>query len=137
MKNKGAIIGMIVIVAALVFSGSAFQANLVNYLPFAQARAAKGETVQVMGAPEPGTMNYADGTLRFTLREEKTGELMAATYKGPKPEDMDTASQAGSKIGAEGAYDPATQTFIADKLMIKCPSKYKGGGATQRNYGGA
>ena len=137
MKNKGAIIGVLVIVAALAFSATAFKSSLVNYIPFPDAMKATDTTVQVMGAPVQGTMIY-DGVahaLRFLLRDDRSRTL-PVVYHGPKPEDMDSASAKGTKIAVQGTYDPAQRQFVADKLLVKCPSKYNGtGGPQERSYG--
>lgn len=127
MKNKGAVFGLMVIVAALAFSAFAFKGSLVNYVPFSDAMKATDTTVQVMGAPVAGTMAY-DNTvhaLRFTLRDDQ-GQTLPVVFKGPKPEDLDTAMTKATKITAQGTYDPKQGVFAADNLLVKCPSKYQG-----------
>lgn len=133
--NKGAIIGLAVIVAALVFGANTFKNSLVTYVPFADALKATQTTVQVMGAPVQGSMIYddIDHALHFILRDAQ-GQTLPVIYHGPKPEDMDSASAAGSKIAVQGTYNPAQREFIADKLLVKCPSKYNGG-TQERSYG--
>ena len=66
---------------------------------------------------------------------DDAGRLMPVTYKGPKPEDLDSAFSKAVAIGATGTYDPAQHVFVADKLLVKCPSKYQGQ-TTDRSYGG-
>lgn len=137
MKNKGAVIGLVIIIAALTFSAVAFKNNLVNSVPFAEAMKATDSDVQVMGAPVAGTMAY-DSTIHaqcFTMRETATGQMLPVTYKGPKPEDLDSAFSKAVAINATGTYDPAQRVFVADKLLVKCPSKYQGQ-TTDRSYGG-
>ena len=137
MKNKGAVIGLVIIVAALAFSAVAFKNNLVNAVPFAEAIRATDSDVQVMGAPVAGTLNY-DTTihaLSFTLRD-KAGAMLPVVYKGPKPDDLDSAMSKAVAINAQGTYDPAQRAFVADNLLVKCPSKYQGQGTTERSYGG-
>lgn len=136
MKNKGAVIGLVIIIAALTFSAVAFKNNLVNAVPFAEAMKATESDVQVMGAPVAGTMVYDSSThsLNFTMRDA-SGQLLPVTYKGPKPEDLDSAMSKAIAINATGTYDPAQRVFVADKLLVKCPSKYQGQ-TTDRSYGG-
>ena len=137
MKNKGAVVGLIIIVAALGFSAVAFKNNLVNAVPFAQAIKATDSDVQIMGAPIAGTLNY-DQTLhalRFALRDT-SGRTMPIVYKGPKPEDLDTAMSKAVAINATGTYDPKQRVFVAETLLVKCPSKYQGQETTERRYGG-
>ena len=138
MKNKGAAIGLGIIVGALAFSAVAFKNNLVNAVPFAEAVRATGSDVQIMGAPLAGTMNYDNDThaLRFVMRETTSGRTLPVIYKGPKPDDLDSAMSKAVAINAQGTYDPAQQAFIADNLLVKCPSKYQGQAATERSYGG-
>lgn len=136
MKNKGAVIGLIIIIGALAFSAVAFKNNLVNAVPFAEAMRATDSDVQVMGAPVAGTMNYDSSAhaLRFTIREKSTNQMMPVVYKGPKPDDLDSAMSKAVAINAQGTYDPAQGAFVADNLLVKCPSKYQG--TTERSYGG-
>jgi len=132
MKRKGAIVGLIVIVAALAFSAHAFKTALISYVPFADARNAGDTTVQIMGAPF-GKMRYSGGALYFSIRDEH-GSTMPVVFHGPKPDDLDTAMDKATKIGAQGTFDRKTQQFMADSLQVKCPSKYDGA-PTTRDYG--
>lgn len=133
MKNKGAIIGLIIIVAALAFSALAFKNNLVNAVPFAEAMKATDSDVQIMGAPVKDTMIY-DTALRFDLKDT-SGAVMHVVYQGPKPEDLDSAMNKAVAINAQGTYDAKQHVFVADNLLVKCPSKYQGQGASERSYG--
>ena len=137
MKNKGAVIGLIVIVAALGFSAVAFKNNLVNAVPFSEAVKATDSDVQIMGAPVAGTMNYDQSAhaLCFDLRDP-AGQVLHVGYKGPKPEDLDTAMRKAVGINATGTYDPKQSVFVAETLLVKCPSKYQGQETTERRYGG-
>jgi cytochrome c-type biogenesis protein CcmE len=137
MKNKGAIFGLIIIVAALAFSAVAFKNNLVNAVPFQEAMRATDSDVQIMGAPAAGTMAYDSSlhALRFSMRDT-SGQMMPVVYKGPKPDDLDSAMSKAVAINATGTYDPNQHVFVADTLLVKCPSKYQGQGTTDRSYGG-
>ena len=136
MKNKGAAIGLVVIVGALAFSAVAFKNNLVNAVPFSEAILATDSDVQVMGAPMQGTMSSDTSlhALRFTMRDA-SGQTLPIVYKGPKPDDLDSAMSKAVAINAQGTYDPTQKAFIADNLLVKCPSKYQGQGTTERSYG--
>lgn len=134
MKHKGAIIGLVIIVAAVIFCAVTFKGSLMNLVPFADARAATDANVQIMGAPVSGTMNYTDGALRFAMRDER-GEIMPVVFKGPKPDDLDTAMSKASKITAQGCYNKTQGAFVADNLLVKCPSKYQSSpGGDERSY---
>ncbi len=137
MKNKGAVLGLVIIVAALAFSATAFKGALINYVPFAEAARATDTTVQIMGAPVAGTMQYdmASHALRFTMRDTQ-GAVMPVVFHGPKPEDLDTAMSKASRITAQGSYSPQQGAFLAENLLVKCPSKYQGTGVagSDRSY---
>lgn len=135
MKKTGALIGLVIIVAVLAFSAVTFKTSLINYVPFREAMAATDSNVQIMGAPVNGTMAYADGELHFSMRENGTNAVMPVVFKGPKPDDLDTAMTKAAKITAQGTYSKTQQVFEADNLLVKCPSKYQG--TTERSYGKA
>jgi cytochrome c-type biogenesis protein CcmE len=139
MRPTGLIIGVVIIIACLVFSAKLFKSSLINYVPFAEAREATGQTVQIMGAPAAGTMAYDSNehALHFALLDE-SGQRMPVVFKGPKPDDLDTAMTKATKITAQGSYSPSTATFVAENLLVKCPSKYKGSNDNgERSYGKA
>ena len=60
---------------------------------------------------------------------------MHVVYQGPKPEDLDSAMSKAVAINATGTYDAKQGAFVADTLLVKCPSKYQGQGTTDRSYG--
>ena len=55
----------------------------------------------------------------FSISDEETGETMLVRYKGVKPDNFDEAYH----VVAIGKY--TGDAFAADKLLIKCPSKYE------------
>ena len=127
MKVKaGPIAGLVVIAASLAFGGAAFVRNLTPYLPFAEARAATG-TVQVMGALDKTSVQLVEGGLRFTLIEKGTGARMPVVFGHTKPANFMMAIE----ITAIGRYEG--DAFHADKLLVKCPSKYQG--TETKSYG--
>jgi cytochrome c-type biogenesis protein CcmE len=85
---------------------------------------AADRTVQVAGALEKGSSAYdlESDHLRYTLRDEQKGELLRVRYAGLKPANFEDAIS----IVAIGRWDGATEEFDADKLLVKCPSKYQG-----------
>ncbi|MGO8670049.1 MAG: cytochrome c maturation protein CcmE [Capsulimonadaceae bacterium] len=133
--SSGKLIGMSIIVACLGGSAVLFKQSLIDYVPFAQAARATDTTVQIMGAPVSGSMFYDDAAhmLHFNLADG-AGAVMPVVYRGPKPEDLDTAAAKATKITAQGTYDPRSHTFVADNLLVKCPSKYQGNPDQERSY---
>ncbi len=124
MSKKGYyLLGMVLLLAFAGFSASAFKETLTPYVPYETAR--KGDrVVQVAGALEKGSSSYVakEESLYFTLKEPKTQENLRVRYKGVKPGNFEDAIS----IVAIGRYDQATREFEADKLLVKCPSKYQG-----------
>lgn len=122
-RNRYYLLGGVLLVAFAGFALSSFQESLTPYVSYQQAMAAD-RTVQVAGALEQGSSSYdlESENLRFTLRDEKSGDLMPVRYAGLKPANFEEAIS----IVAIGRWDAATEEFHADKLLVKCPSKYQG-----------
>ena len=134
--KAGPIIGIVVIVAAIVYGAVSFKQSLVAYVPFkdAMASADSGRTVQVIGALVQGKTHYdlSSGSLQFQIQEASTSLVMPVVFKSPKPDNFDAAA----KVTAIGHYDPASASFEADNLLVKCPSKYADQkDAPTRSYG--
>ncbi len=134
-KSHLYILGTVLILAFAGFALASFQQSLTPYVPFEQARATD-RVVQVAGGLVQGSSSYDTGTssLHFTLVDEETGETMPVRYEGLKPANFEDAVS----IVAIGSYSPQAGDFEADKLLVKCPSKYQGleeeGGET-KSYG--
>jgi cytochrome c-type biogenesis protein CcmE len=120
--KKSYIIGAIIIVAALVLAMFSFKSTLTPYISIAEAKAS-GQQAQVAGILVPGTarIDQANQALIFALKEPD-GEQMTVHYTKAKPANFDNAD----KIVTIGHFDNEKQLFIADELLVKCPSKYKG-----------
>lgn len=122
-RNRYYLLGGVLLVAFAGFALSSFQESLTPYVSYQQAMAAD-RTVQVAGGLEQGSSDYdlESENLRFTLRDEQSGDLMPVRYAGLKPANFEDAIS----IVAIGRWDAATEEFHADKLLVKCPSKYQG-----------
>ena len=108
---------------ALAFIGfgvTAFQKTLTPYLTFDEARKARG-TVQVMGSLDKQSDRYDTGRqeLSFDLLDSN-GRRMTVAYRGIKPANFKDAIS----IVAIGRYQKGR--IEAEKLLVKCPSKYQG-----------
>ena len=77
-------------------------------------------SVQVRGvlASEQVVITDDGKAVKFKLRDENGQEAMVI-YKGIKPDNIEQATS----IVAIGKYH--SDQFIADKLLVKCPSKYQ------------
>ena len=124
MNKKGFyFLGVVLLMAFAGFSATAFKETLTPYVPYDTAR--KGDRiVQVAGALAKDSSSYvsAEESLYFTLQEPESKETLRVRYKGLKPANFEDAIS----IVAIGRYDAASENFEADKLLVKCPSKYQG-----------
>ena len=101
---------LILILGFIGYAGYFFADSVTPYVSVADARAAQ-RNVQVKGIP--------DDTVAPHMEDGQTGETMLVRYKGAKPDTFDDAYH----VVAIGKY--TGDAFAADKLLIKCPSKYE------------
>lgn len=122
-KNRLYMFGVVLLLAFAGFSFSAFKDSMTPYVSYERAR--EGDRiVQVAGALEKGSSSYVDTqeSLLFTLKDPKSAETLRVRYKGLKPANFEEAIS----IVAIGRYDEGSKELVADKLLVKCPSKYQG-----------
>lgn len=121
------VVGLALIVGFVAFGAGAFKASLTPYVSFSQARAAL-DAVQVAGKLVEGSSFYdeAAGKLVFLL-EDTQGDRMKVEFAGTKPGNFEEATQ----IVAIGRF--TNGVFVAEKLLVKCPSKYQG--VEEKQYG--
>jgi len=119
-RTLWAVVGVAAIVAFVAFGAGAFKSNLTPYVSFDQARRS-GDAVQVAGTLVRGSDRYdeASSRLRFEIRDQ-SGDVMPVAYKGLKPGNFNEATQ----IVAIGRFRGGA--LEAEKLLVKCPSKYQG-----------
>jgi cytochrome c-type biogenesis protein CcmE len=116
MKPKY-IIGAGIIVVFIIWAFISFNKTLTPYVSIAQARELNN-TVQVKGK-RIGDSSYdvARNMLKFSI-EDDHGDRMHIEYNGVKPGNFDQARD----IVCIGVYK--NDKFIAQELLVKCPSKY-------------
>lgn len=114
------ICGLVAIVGFVAFGAGAFKSNLTPYVSFSQARAT-ADAVQVAGQLVQGSDRYDENSqsLQFTLKDDE-GDTLVVSYKGLKPGNFNEATQ----VVAIGRFDKGR--LEAEKLLVKCPSKYQG-----------
>lgn len=126
--KKGYWIAAGLAVLFVILGLTSFQKTLTPYLSFEEARKSKG-AVQVMGGLDKTSDRYDTSTQRlfFDLVDEHGGR-MAVVYAGTKPANFKDAVS----IVAIGPYRDGR--IEAEKLLVKCPSKYQGA-EVERAYG--
>ncbi len=90
--------------------------------PYAKGETMEDRTVRVAGLVDANTIDFnnRDLIINFDVTSE-TGERMHVVFNGPKPDQM----RHGADAILEGKYDG--DVFIADSLLLKCPSRYEEG----------
>jgi len=131
MKAKY-IIGAAVIVIFLVWGASAFMNTTVQYVSITEA-AKSSRTVQVMGKIDFDAVNYDsdNSRLEFAVYDAEAtnpqgAERLDVVYYGVVPGNFDQATSVVLK-GAPGEDG----RFVADQMLVKCPSKYQGEGGEE------
>ncbi len=130
MKAKY-VIGGIIIVLFLIWGTSAFLKTTVQYVSINEARRAT-RTVQVMGKIDFDAVNYntKDSRLEFAIydanaKNKETAERMKVVYYGVVPGNFDQATSVVLKGKSKG------DIFVAEQMLVKCPSKYQGEGGEE------
>jgi cytochrome c-type biogenesis protein CcmE len=118
--KKGYWIAAALTLAFVGFGLTAFQKTLTPYLSFDEATKSKG-VVQVMGALDKHSDRYDTSReeLSFDLLDPQ-GKRMPVMYRGIRPGNFKDAIS----IVAIGRYKDGR--IEAEKLLVKCPSKYQG-----------
>lgn len=129
MKAKP-IIGFILIAGFSSVLFMNFGSQVGGYMTFEEA-ADTGARAHVVGMwVEPEAFRYDAGSNIFSFRmQDETGEIRSVRYANPKPANFEDAE----KVVIEGYADG--EVFVAENILVKCPSKYNdGGGLEEYNY---
>ncbi len=90
------------------------------YVPFSEAMEREGEFVQVIGTLKEGQpARHEEGHFTFHMKD-KEGRELQVQHEGVKPLNFEHAEQ----VVVLGRYDSVNRLFKAEKLLVKCPSKY-------------
>jgi cytochrome c-type biogenesis protein CcmE len=122
-RNRVYLLGGFLLLVFAGFSFSSFKETLTPYVSYQEAR--RGGQVQVAGGLVKGSSSYETGrdALYFTIKDPKNAaETIRVRYHGLKPANFEEAIS----IVAIGRYEQGANEFAADKLLVKCPSKYQG-----------
>jgi len=122
------IIGGVIIAVFIVWGASAFLKTTIQYVSLDEA-ARSQRIVQVLGKIDFSRVNYNTdkGRLEFAVYDAQTGDSIAAPrmpvyYYGVVPGNFDQATSVVLK------GKPSEGVFVADQMLVKCPSKYQGEG---------
>lgn len=121
MKNKRIII-FLAAVALLVTGVLALSDNLMSpYVSFEEAKKNAEAYVQVIGILDRDTpIEQDEQGFSFILKND-SGDKMTVKHFETKPVNFEHAENAV----VLGRFDKASDTFLADKVLVKCPSKYQ------------
>jgi cytochrome c-type biogenesis protein CcmE len=122
-RSRLYLLGGVLLVAFGGFALSSFNDSMTPYVSFDEAQSTS-RVVQVAGELAKGSSDYDEtsGSLSFSLVDPKSRATMTVRYHGVKPANFEDALS----VVAIGSYHPDHREFAADKLLVKCPSKYQG-----------
>ncbi len=113
-------IGIAIIVLSVVLGYYGLSSSMRPYTTLIAEAKDSGRGVQLAGfLGNKGEYN-ADGKFTFLLQDSR-GQKIPVIYSQPKPSNFEQAVS----IVAIGNYDVKTGNFMAESLLVKCPSKYQ------------
>ncbi|HEU5015985.1 MAG TPA: cytochrome c maturation protein CcmE [Roseiflexaceae bacterium] len=113
-------IGIGIIVLAIVLGYFGLQSSFRPYTTSIKEATASGRGVQLAGFLGSTGQYDAAGNFTFAL-QDSTGAKVNVIYPKPKPANFEQAVS----IVAIGHYDAQKNVFMADDMLVKCPSKYQ------------
>jgi len=127
MKKSHIIAIILIIVSIGAIIGT--MADSSTYASFSSALESPGSEFHVVGYLNKNKpMNYnpqVNANLFSFFALDKEGKECLVRFKGSKPQDFERSEQ----IVLTGKY--VGDHFEADKILMKCPSKYKNGSASE------
>jgi cytochrome c-type biogenesis protein CcmE len=119
--NIGLLIGIAVVgmVGIMLFSTLGSSASVTKYASFTEAKKT-GEDVHVVGKWIMRDRSSYDNTqdLFSFYMQDTTGESSLVHFYDPMPANFKSAD----RIAVQGKFEG--NTFVADNILMKCPSKY-------------
>ena len=109
-------------IIALALGGGAYALRggaMVAYVSVAEAKT-QARPVQVFGYLYSKGHYDDDGRWQFDIQGE-SGDVLTVVYPRTKPANFEQAIS----VVAIGRYDRQAGKFMADQLLVKCPSKYQ------------
>jgi cytochrome c-type biogenesis protein CcmE len=115
-KTLVGLVAMIGFAGLLLFN---FGSQVGGYMNFEQAseNGARAHVVGTWVEDRPTRYDRTDNVFTFYMRDE-AGTVRKVRYENPKPANFEEAEQ----VVVEGTA--SAQTFEAESILVKCPSKY-------------
>ena len=117
MSYKKVIVSVLII-GLLAVAFYSIRGVLTPYVTFEEAMQLE-RYVQVIGKVRKADLIYDEGSFTFSLID-KDGTTMRILYRGVRPLNFEHAKQ----VVVLGKYNRSDRIFEADKILVKCPSKY-------------
>jgi cytochrome c-type biogenesis protein CcmE len=123
-KIKFVVGGVVIALAVVYLIFTGIQSTSAYFLTveelYARGDTMYGRTVRVSGMVDEATIDFnnRDLILNFDVVSDN-GERLSVVFNGPKPDQM----REGADAILEGKYDG--NTFTAQSLLLKCPSRYE------------
>lgn len=114
------IAGLGIIVLAIVYGLFGFKDAFRAYTTSVDEATSSSRSIQLAGFL--GSTGEIDEQGRFTfMLQDSTKKMVKVVSDDPRPANFEQAVS----IVAIGHYDRDQQAFLADDLLVKCPSKYQ------------
>jgi cytochrome c-type biogenesis protein CcmE len=114
------IAGLGIILIAIVYGAFGFKDAFRSYTTSVVEAQESGKQVQLAGFLGSTGEYDVEGRWTFMLQDE-TGQQIKIISDDPRPANFEQATS----IVAIGQFDQAEGAFVADDLLVKCPSKYQ------------
>ena len=118
MKKKN-IIGLVFIAGFIALAFMNFGSSVGGYMDFTEAAetGVKAHVVGTWASEKPISYNPETNIFQFHMQDEE-GLVREVHYLNPKPANFEDAE----KLVIEGSVQG--DVFVADHILVKCPSKY-------------
>jgi cytochrome c-type biogenesis protein CcmE len=114
------LIGIAIILLAIVTGYFGLRSAFRPYTTSVSEAVASGRSVQLAGFLGSTGEYDTNGNFTFNL-QDGTGKLVKVIYPKPRPANFEQAVS----VVAIGHYDASKQAFLAEDMLVKCPSKYQ------------
>jgi cytochrome c-type biogenesis protein CcmE len=114
------LIGIAIILLAIVTGYFGLRSAFRPYTTSVSEAVGSGRSVQLAGFLGSTGEYDTNGNFTFNL-QDGTGKLVKVIYPKPRPANFEQAVS----VVAIGHYDASQKAFMAEDMLVKCPSKYQ------------